>query len=253
VARKKLDLKWQVQNFRLTSFPQPGSDVGSLSWKDITDAESELDETRPREAVRRQSGKYQNGALELTKSAMRIDLIYHPKPIEALPSPEALIIGSLEDEAAIFSEAAIRFLQAINFPIQRLALGATLLAPCNSIGEAYKALAKYLRSVKIKPQEMWDVLFRVNWRVPKPIASLSFMNRLVSWSAVQVTITAGPPQPGSKAQPLTSKAYVQLELDINTPAEQELISNKVLVPIYRLMMELASENAREGEIVSPRR
>ena len=80
---------------------------------------------------------------------MRIELRYSTKPKPA-PTPEFTTLGPYEEVRQLFRDLVLRGLSLGTFPrIQRLAFGAILTKPVESLKSGYEALKMYLPAVEI--------------------------------------------------------------------------------------------------------
>jgi hypothetical protein len=248
VARKA-EYKWLAQTLRLTCFPVPGSDHDALAWQDITGDPPDVDERRPKELIRRQVGAYLDGHLELLSAPFRVDITYSPRPPTSVPNLSAITIGPFQTVLAPHFDNMRRWLSSCDLPINRMAVGAVLHLPAKSTDDSYRYLKALIRSVNVKPGKMRDLIYRVNW--PVADEELNYINRITIWSSMKATLTAAGPSPD---QELVSEDFVQLELDVSTPAISSInapsFQKDKLSAIYEKLTNLARENAREGEIES---
>ena len=133
--------------------------------------------------------------------------------------------------------------------IVRIAFGAVLLSGAQSKEHAYETLDWLLDSVQVNPQQMRDLIFRVNWPLMSGVIPELELNRITTWMAVvrrqgviqivedRSSLTSAPPIHG-----------VQLEIDNNTVAGRELPFERAQrVPIFRELVSLARQNAEAGE------
>ena len=138
-------------------------------------------------------------------------------------------------------------------PLNRLAFGAILLSPAESVPEAYRALDKLLPSVDIDPDRTRDLIYRINRRRSSRcgIEGLE-VNRLSTWGAVTVsTVEVELSIEGSKKvrQSQTSQYACRLEIDINTALGFGGELDKAILPaLFDELVDLGSEIITEGDI-----
>jgi len=106
-----------------------------------------------------------------------------------------------------------------------------------------------LRSVDGDPARMRDFMFRVNW----PQNSMSIngltLNRLTTWTVVQVQWLLFDTGANALTKDTSASPFVRLEIDHNTDGEwTQPFDPGRLVAIYRELFNLAVENAERGEL-----
>jgi hypothetical protein len=148
-------------------------------------------------------------------------------------------------------DATTKWLERSPFPINRIAFGGVLLSETKDRREGYQALKTLLKSAKVDPDEMRDVVFGVNWRAKSSVVSGLVLNRITNWSVAQISqmllqLSAGALAPSSGMP--ESLSAVRLEMDLNTDQEhKDPFDNKDVVPIYGELVAMAYENAAKGE------
>jgi hypothetical protein len=130
-----------------------------------------------------------------------------------------------------------------------MAVGAVLLAPQPNLEDAYKSLLGMVESVEGNPAKMRDLVFRVNWPVNSTSVNGLMINRLTTWTVIQIRyqVQVGNANVLLDATPLSH--FVRLEIDHNTDAQRtQPFDQNRLVPIYGELANLALENAEKGEL-----
>ncbi len=138
-------------------------------------------------------------------------------------------------------------------PLNRLAFGAVLLSPAESVPEAYRALDKLLPSVDIDPDRTRDLIYRINRRRSSRcgIEGLE-VNRLSTWgmvsvSTIEMEISIGGSEKVRQVEP--PQYACRLEFDVNTTPEfGGELDKKKLPALLDELIELGSEIATEGDI-----
>ncbi len=259
----KSGVEWRVLNLRLSVFLPQTRDVGIEDWKLLTG--SDTPETQIQQfGMKQLSGSALGAQLHVASLPGRIDIVLMQKPQVPATSSEfptganaPIFVGDFFQVLASFREGTSRWLEGVSFDVLRVAFGATMLSPCRDRSESYSRLGSLLKSVKVVPQSMRDLTFVVNWPTPSRVLSEISLNRITKWVSVEIRGRLEAPAPPS-SQNLTVDTIIvegpQLELDLSTPAPQHNsvpLSRSMLVPIYEELLELAAENAREGEIPCP--
>jgi|SRR5208337_4341430 len=241
-------MDWGVELLRL-SLISPGSlSIADSDWEAIT-GEKEAETRQLVQGGRRYVGKFAGGSLLLQAVGNRLDVILSPLPESNPQDFRVLVIGDWKVVREAFVQATTRWLDASPITANRIAFGAVLLAEAKTVREGYELLKTLLSSVTVDPNSMRDLQFRVNWRADSATLPGLPLNRITFWSVPQLTrmllqVT------GSDVTKTGSPAVqsVRLEMDHNTADEHtDVFDHKYLVPIYRELVDMACENAAEGE------
>ena len=192
------------------------------------------------------------GQLAMAQSGSRADCLLSPKQQDgAMPSTNYFPqVGPWAETIDNFSKTTIRWLNTLQFPITRIAIGSVLVCKAANRDRTFELLANLLKSVSVTPK-MQDFLFRVNWpRQSTAIPGLT-INRLTTWSSAKVSISTVVLTAGNEAKfdHGTTTDVVRLELDHNTSPEWEKqFDASSVVPLYEELIGLAIENAEKGEV-----
>jgi len=163
----------------------------------------------------------------------------------AMPDPLAKV-GEHPEMFAQFPKFARKIISMAPKLI-RVAFGAILVMPANSLQEGQDILAKLLPAVKFEG-ELYDFLYRIN----RPRISNAHpirINRLSNWSVSRIVNLDIPIGVEGRVREESSSLAARLELDINTDAE-----NRVALPKGKLrgiideLVQLAEELISEGDI-----
>jgi hypothetical protein len=158
-----------------------------------------------------------------------------------------LSFGELKIELAKFERRILAWLPMWEVPTTRVSLIVQALAPASSSEAAYEILRENLSSVRVRPGEMRDLSFRVNWRTKTKTIAEGYYNRLTTWTALKVRASASS-APGGPEVALPERDFAQVEMDINTPAERaEPLARDKVNTIYEEFFQLAAKIADVGE------
>ena len=255
---------WVAQSVRLTAFPVGLIDSESTVdwWRDIAGSRPEESRARPREGQLTESGTV---ALDEGRGA-QVQLDVLPVRVEwriAATEGEdrqendeedgdSLSLASLGEfgrATELIQEVARRWWPKAP-PLKRLAFGAVIVHPVDSVEEAYQELSRFVQ-YPLDREHMSDFLLQVNRpRHARSTSESLQLNRLVKWSSltirrVQLSVTGDQVEPG----PSLESYAVRCELDINTPAtRQEPLPVGQLPELFAEMWALASEIAQSGDI-----
>ena len=241
---------WGVESMRLTLFSSDSITVSDTDWTALT---GQADATT-RQLIaggRRYVGSYLGGQFIVAATAQRVDVSLAWQAPEQAPQTVVLpVAGSWEQKRDDFVAATTSWLTSAKFPVLRIAFAAVLLLETTNVHESYRVLKELVKSVSINPERMRELFFRVNWpQQSKSLGGIS-LNRITNWSAIQVAsvIVQMVGQAVSTSSGLPEKFAVRLEVDHNTSQENKTpIEPALLAPIYRELVDLASENAERGE------
>src|SRR4051812_36071384 len=96
---------WEANNVRLILFPSEPLPLGVDLWRTIFGGDPETEETRPREGLRQQRGRFRQSDAVVAINPLRIDFALAPsQPDAAVMSLEMLgpniVIGDFKSEMA---------------------------------------------------------------------------------------------------------------------------------------------------------
>lgn len=235
---------WKVQQLRCTVFlaapmPQPEE-----LYRAIVNEDPEVDENRPQELIRRQSGKVGLGKITVTITArVRIDILCD-RDLEITPDGVTGDLGAVEHATEAYASIVEPWLKTLT-DINRLAFGCVALFPTKSAAEGYAVLQRFLPGLKLDPGSS-DLVYQINRA--RRLSSLPEvrMNRLMKWGAI--VLKAHVVQATGNAVLMDMQQhFARLEVDINTPAEQSL-KGANLVAIFDEFVSAAREIAQLGDV-----
>ena len=247
-----IDLKsWQTEGLRHSAFLLEPLSLTDISlWEPLLGHPPAERSSKPLEQFVKEEGPFSDGWLSVEARANRIDwrLGYNPRNIpQALP-----VVGpydKLQESFLSLMQQWLRTCPATN----RLAYGAVLLLPRDSLSEAYSTLDGLLSDVHINSQTARDFLYRINRRrQSENLGNRVEINRLSTWSVIEIArididISSGKARNILNA--LDGK-LCRLELDINTVPEFEgPISAEEAAILTQELFTFASEIASNGDNV----
>ncbi len=242
---------WGANLLRLSIFCSENTTASEATWQSIT-GQDEADNRSAVPGGKSYSGLAGGGLLTLTYAGPRVDLVLQPKPDEKI-NFEVPAVGLWADVHGTFNAMALALFASISAPIIRMAVGGVLLSKTDTLEQSYEQLQALLKSVKIEPKRMRDLLFRVNWPIESKVAGVK-VNRLTTWAAMRYS-SAMVQLTGDKMSvaeiPADALFAVRLECDHNTDGNnQKPFENNKIVPIYEELIKLLEENATKGEVLS---
>lgn len=245
-----MPIDWDVNLLRLSVFCTGNPTASDEVWKLLTgQPEAESRSTVP--GGRRFSGKFAGGLLTLANAGPRLDLVLQAVDGESgdLRLP---VIGPWADLRAQFTQMSLQLLSFANVPIMRVAFGSVLFAKKDTLEDCYRQLKAMLKSVDVDPTRMRDLHFRVNWQRDSKVIPIK-LNRLTTWASMRFSATLLQIT-GNKvavAGAGNDQFAIRLECDHNTDAaNREPFEQSKIGPIFQELVDLATENADKGEIIS---
>ena len=245
-----MSIEWDVNLLRLSVFCAGTTSTSDEVWKLLTGQ----DEAESRAVVpggRRFSGKFAGGLLTLANAGPRLDLVLQAADGDT-NEPKLPVIEPWTDVRGRFTELSLQLLASVKIPIVRIAFGSILLAKQNTLEDCYQRLSNLLKSVTVDPKRMRDLHYRVNWQRDSKVAPIK-INRLTTWAAMRFStsllqVTGNNVTVAGSDQ---EQFAMRLECDHNTDAANldPFEANKIDL-IFGELVELASENAEKGEIIS---
>jgi hypothetical protein len=240
---------WQASSLRIALFTQQALPLTTDVFTAFAGEQPDRQEDRPKEGVRRQIGRMEDAQLCANITPIMVDFVIGPLPqtAENLMGGVLLTFGELKSELAKFERKVLAWLPKWEVATTRVSLVVQARAPASSTTAAYEILRDNLSSVRVRPGEMSDFNFRVNWKAKTSNIPEGYYNRLTTWNALKFKITAAGGL-GAPEVALQEKDFAQVEMDINTPAERaEPLPRDKLSAIYKDLFELAIKISDTGE------
>jgi hypothetical protein len=244
-----MGLEWGVHQARLSLFLSEPYAISDKDWANITGQE----EAGTRQVVpggKRLSGPVPNGIMHMSAMGSRFDVILTVADTAASGEVQVPSVGPYNETFTSFFESTSKWIGEANPSTTRVAFGGLLTSRTAGREEAYGHLRDLLRSVKVDPENMRDLEYRVNWPSKSKVQDL-VLNRVTTWSALVFSsrlleVTGSYVQQGGETAQVNA---VRLEFDNNTDdANKAIFDQRKLIPIYLELVELARQNAAEGEV-----
>lgn len=242
-------LDWQTHQLRLTLFSKDFLTPSEAIWKLITGQE----EAEQRIAIpggKQYVGSFLDGALAVGIAANRLDIVLshggEPNADAELPC-----FGSFSHCLKEFVDASHRVFADLKNPINRIAFGGVLMCPMGTREESYETIGKLVPSLKVDPNGMRELLFRVNWPAKSKSEVGLEINRLTTWSTLAISRGSFNVSNESQLNVMASSKTVyatRLDIDHNTTQSRadEFETSKIPT-IFSELVDLALENASAGE------
>lgn len=233
---------WQVENLRITAFPENNASVSASElWDQYISREPNNTHTQ-RGGLEAREVEYKNSRIFLIKQPDRIEWRYQMQPDdEPLELP---IIGSLKQELAVVVELAEEWLNSSDmFRLNRLAFGAVLLNPVESLHSGYENLKDFLPFLNLG--SLSDFNYQVNRRRDSKVVEGLSINRLTRWNVIRRQLILAHQPQVNVAEVFASR----LELDINTVPERiNSLPSEKLASLFDELVQIGLELSEKGDI-----
>jgi hypothetical protein len=235
---------WQAATLQLVLFTQRAIPLNSDIYSAIAGSPPESQEDRPKQATRTQTGALGDIQLRVILTPIRIDVIVAPPPIDASAH---VTMGELKAELGKFAKLILDWVPRWDVPTTRISLIVNALTGTSSLEAAYEVLRENLSSVRVRPGEMGDLIFRVNWRAKTGTTDEGYYNRVTTWSTHRFALTATTTTLEA-AVPLQMLDFASVQMDLNTPAERTApLPPEKLSTMFKELHQIAIEIADTGE------
>jgi len=243
---------WITESLRLTAFHRLGPQQDDRRWWEaIAGADPESKNLKPREGGFEITGPYSGAVLTLKADLLRFDWLLTAAFSLDKPAADFPTIGP-------FPKALQDFLPGMNKwltqapPIFRLAFGAVVLQPVEDRISGYKALAPYLSSVELDPDNSSEFSYSINRHRKAEAFEGMHINRLSRWSvghfqAMMVAMVVGQ---GARTDAVPGKGLhaLRVELDINTdPTRNDPLPKDKLPALFDYLVSLGQEILAKGD------
>lgn len=235
---------WLAQHLRLTMFISSEYSL-DLLWPLISLDPPEIDESRPREGLRRMAAVNETIQLELQSLPGRIDFVIGPATGAGVPL--VINLDNAEKEVASFVNRVEAIFESANFEVKRLAFGITMHKSIADRNEGYKELSE-LTNLNLNPEKSRDFMLQINHPFQFEVEAESIeLNRLTKWSSVvthSFSINASNDNSPLVTPTLLTENFVRLEIDNSSPAEHTTAFAKdSLKLVFKKLVDLATESA----------
>ena len=240
---------WQVENLRITMFPENNARISPSShWDEIIAEDADNVQIQPGRLNARHVDRG-HGVIFLIKQSEYIEWRYLGKPDENRNELRLPIVGSLFEELDVILELSRMSLRSPSLlPINRLAFGAVLLLPAQSLNTGFANLQDFFP--KINFQRVNDFDYRVNRRRNSEVVKDLEINRISQWSVARLERVADTLDPASSlADGSSSSAFAsRLELDVNTVQRRDALQSDSLVDLFNELIHLGTELSERGDV-----
>jgi hypothetical protein len=235
---------WQASTLQLALFTQRAIPMNTDIFAAFAGSDPDAQEDRPKQGTRSQIGAVDDAQLRVLINPIRVDIVVTPPPLDVSVQ---LAIGELKAQLGKFAKRTLDWLPKWDTPTTRLSLVVKAVAWTTSPVAANELLQQNLSSVRVRPEEMSDMIFRVNWKAKTSAVEEGYYNRVTTWSAQRLAVTATTGTPGAGI-PLEMKDFVLVEMDLNTSGERTTpLPPEKLTTIFKDLHQLAIEIADTGE------
>jgi hypothetical protein len=240
--------EWEVESLRVSLFSNEPTQVTDEDWRAVTSQSEYNRQAIPGGYIF--SGTFANSQLNFSGIHNRVDFIQSPT-LSSQPGPDITlpVIGPWEASREKFLSFTSAWMNTANFPIVRIAFGAVLRCRTKSRVASYETLKALLSSVSVDPEKMRELSFRINWPTKSKIIDGLVINRITSWSAIELLFASFQLDTtlSSATTPLGLHA-VRLEIDHSTDqTRSEPFVREQVLSLYKELVSVASENAAKGE------
>lgn len=243
---------WQAAAMRVTAFPNEVVPPDRLSawWDDAVGFPPEALVSRPKAGQHQAQGEFEGRRLTLHLQPGRIDWRLNALVNKAVEEePDLVLLGPFPEAVMSLSKIVAPWLSQAP-EIGRLAFGAVLAQPVETVRAGYVLIQKYLPSVRLDPDGSSDFLYQINrFRNTTTRVEQLRVNRLMKWSvqvAQQVIVTLG--EGGVATRTVGEEPACRLDLDINTAPDFGVLPAEQLGAILEELMELGREIAQKGDL-----
>jgi hypothetical protein len=244
-----MDLDWGVEVARLSLFLSEPRAISDRDWAIITGQQ----EAETRQAVpggKSLSGSVPSGVMHMSAAASRFDVMLRHADISEGEELQLPSVGPYDETFTSFFESTCKWIEEAGPSATRIAFGAVLTCKAANREDAYGHLRDLLKSLKVDPKKMRDLQYRVNWPGDSKVQQGLVVNRITTWSSIRI-IRKLLQVSGTDVEDRDTRHVdaVRLEIDHNTDvAKKAPFDQGMLIPIYSELVELARQNAVEGEV-----
>ena len=236
---------WRAETLRLSVFPvNPDDAIKTQHWQSLIATPPETVNRPPQTLQVSEEGPWKSARLQVVGQPGQV----HWRTFSATPKREGpMEVGTFVSAVPPFRALMERWLAESCPSVNRIAFGATLLLPADSLQEVCRRIDGMLPSVAIDPDGTRDVMYRINRRRGSAHHAALQINRLATWAAVQaigIQVAIGGTAP--VAQTAKVENLCRLDLDINT--NPYLLPQEALTAVFGELVDAAGEIAERGDI-----
>jgi hypothetical protein len=236
---------WQLEFARVIAFPgEPALGLKQTWWQVVASAQPDDYTLTQTKGSHEERGTFQDVGLSLTIEHHRIEWLVEPLGTPAEADGRLPTIGPFRERIPWFASLMAPWLADLAPPVLRLAFVCKLLQPADTQEEVYRVLQRLLPRVNLTPRPN-DFLFHVNRRRNSRAVGGVEINRMSTWSKLNVLLSVEPGKPFTWPE----KGYSAVQVDINTaPEKGELLPAKALPGLFAELVGLGLEIGERGDV-----
>ncbi|MBU9309858.1 hypothetical protein [Burkholderia multivorans] len=235
---------WEVQLLRASFISQQPVGKAEDWWQTAVGVAPEQVTSKPNVLEHSETGAFGPGRLDMRIAFNRADWIY--SAVDA-GSPKVPVLGGAADFLSALRNPVKTWLEAKGreVPWVRVAFGAVLLMPVETIKDGNAAIGDYLPIFNAKESDVKDLFLQVNYPRDSKNLEDNVINRLIKLSTLSlqlINITPAGPVPS-----VSDFIYCRAELDFSTPVEHtSRIPVDKIVGIFDELSDSAEAMMKEG-------
>jgi hypothetical protein len=235
---------WRLEFVRLIAFPAgPAVSLDQEWWKGVAgEPPDDFLSTRKKES-REDEGSFQGALLSLAVAFGRVVWEARPPAVVDQSGNYPTFEEPFQEKPRWFVELLKPWLATSCPPLLRLAFSAKLLRPAASAELAYRDLQAQLPMVNLESDPN-DFLLQINRREKSVVVKGLPINRISTWSKMNVAILIEPGKPFT----WPDRCYSALELDINTAPERgDILPRESLPRLFEELVSFGLDIAQRGD------
>jgi hypothetical protein len=235
---------WQLEFARLIAFPaEPALGLKQNWWQELVGSQPDDYTLTRTKGSYEERGPFQDVGLSLTIDPHHIEWLIEPLVKIDESDGRLPTVGPFREKLGWFTRSMLPWLAKAP-PLRRIAFAGKLLQPADTQEEVYRALERLLPSVKLTPRPN-DFLYHVNRRRNSKVVNGLEVNRMSTWSKLNVLFSVSPGTPFTWPE----KGYSAVQLDINTaPEKGGILPSELLPALFEELVTLGLEIAERGDI-----
>lgn len=208
---------WKADHLRVSLFSNKPWDVAPEAiYADVFANAPDATSQKPAAGEAIASGNWSSGRVEIKRTINRIDCILQsPLPTK----PELPLLSDVEALLSQFASLLSGWATNQSQDVVRIALGCNGLMSVTDVNEGYRKLHEMVRVINVDAERFRDMQFQVNLPAQSKSDQELLLNRLTTWSTVQVQ--AGIFGPGA-VHAVENAHYCVCSIDINTDGDRTI-------------------------------
>ncbi|WP_460156302.1 hypothetical protein [Pseudomonas sp. S2_H10] len=236
---------WRVESLRFSFFFAEQQDGRSKDWwKGFTGAEPEAAVNKPQMGEYTEAGVYNGGQLELKVAFNRIDWVWS-FPFVGMPGLQmSQSTPNIDEAIRIMIQQIEGWLVTAGANCLRIAFGATLLMPVESVREGNVNISAYLPFFNLNPESAADVFVQINVPSVTPLVNGLSVNNITKWAVIGGQFMQM--MPGGFPQIVTNN-LLRCEFDLSTAADRaEVLPQGKLHGLFMEMIDFSKLTLKAG-------